>query len=104
MLLGLDLKYNIIIYRYDEEKAALDALQEKMDEQDEEYAVLMREKEEEEMRIFEIKALEFLRNRAARKIQRAWRRYKERKELRKKRRKGNYYSLVTFGKFYQNFF
>lgn len=73
---------------YDEEKAAMDALQEQFDEQEEEYAILMAEKREEEKQRFEMMALEFLYNRSARRIQRAWRVYKERKELRKKRRKG----------------
>lgn len=48
----------------------------------------MAEKEEVERAIYEEKAYEFLKNRSARRIQRYWRAYRERKLARKKARKG----------------
>lgn len=50
----------------------------------------MREKEEEEQRIYEEKAWIFLQNRSARRIQKAWRAYKARKLARRKARKCEY--------------
>ena len=47
----------------------------------------MQEKEDEEQAIYEEKMYEFLRNRAARRIQRCWRAYKQRKLARKKARR-----------------
>lgn len=63
-------------------------MQERFDEQAIEYDELMAEKEEEERKIFEQMAYEFLMNRAARRIQRFWRAYRERKLARKRARKG----------------
>lgn len=81
---------------YNEENAELEALQEKFDEQDEEYTVLMAEKEEVETRIFQEKAFKFLMNRSARRIQRCWRAYRERKALRKKSKKGLVHYSYTY--------
>lgn len=67
----------------------LNELQDKFDEQAVEYDELMAEKEEEERKIFEEKAYQFLLNRSARRIQRFWRAYRERKLARKRARKGN---------------
>lgn len=63
-------------------------MQRKFDEQAIEYEELMAEKEEEERKMFEAKAYEFLLNRSARRIQRAWRAYIERKLARKRARRG----------------
>lgn len=72
---------------FDKEKAEMDALQELYDEQEEEYDVLMEEKAEEDRRLFEIKMYKILANIAARKIQRAWKKYWVRKQARLKARK-----------------
>ncbi|KAF2902178.1 hypothetical protein ILUMI_04010 [Ignelater luminosus] len=72
---------------FDEEKAELDALQEKFNEQEEDYIVLMTEKEEEERKVWEAKAYVFLSNRSARRIQRFWKAYVQRKIERRKAKK-----------------
>lgn len=69
------------------------ALQKKFDEQEEEYVELMAERDEYERRIYEEKAYVFLINRAARRIQRYWRAFRERRRLRKKARKGTSYNM-----------
>ncbi|KAL3272631.1 hypothetical protein HHI36_014097 [Cryptolaemus montrouzieri] len=75
--------------QYDDMKNQYDDLMMKFDEQSKEYDVLMAEKEAEEQRIFEEMAIDFLRNRSARRIQRTWRAYWQRKlERRRGRRKG----------------
>lgn len=67
----------------------MNELQSKFDEQAVEYEELMAEKEEEERKIFEEKAYQFLMNRSARRIQRFWRAYRERKLARRRARRGN---------------
>lgn len=66
----------------------MEALQDKFDEQEDEYDTLMEEKEQVERKIYEEKAYIFLMNRSARRIQRYWRAYKERKLARKRARRG----------------
>ncbi|XP_045476803.1 dynein regulatory complex protein 10-like [Harmonia axyridis] len=73
--------------QYNEMKATYEDLMDRFNEQTKEYDILMTEKEEEERRIFEEMAIEFLKNRSARRIQRAWRGYWQRKMERKKARK-----------------
>ncbi|CAH1376868.1 unnamed protein product [Tenebrio molitor] len=80
-------EYDELEKTYNDEKAEYEALQERFDEQEEEYLVLMKEKEEEEQRINEEKAWIFLQNRAARRIQRAWRAYRARKLARRRAKK-----------------
>lgn len=81
----------------------MEELEELLDEQEDEYKTLMEEKRIEEERLANEIAVEFLRNRSARVIQRCWRAYKERKAARKKGRKGEYiastgsFELGTFG-------
>lgn len=79
-------------FSYEEEKREMEAMQDKFDEQEDEYDTLMEEKEQVERKIYEEKAYKFLMNRSARRIQRYWRAYKERKLARKRARKG----IVTF--------
>ncbi|XP_044759955.1 dynein regulatory complex protein 10-like [Coccinella septempunctata] len=73
--------------QYNDMKTEFEELLEKFNEQTKEYDILMAEKEEEEQRIFEEMAMDFLRNRSARRIQRAWRAYWQRKLERRKARK-----------------
>lgn len=77
-------------------KAEYDELMERFNEQSKEYDVLMAEKEEEEQRIFEEMALEFLKNRSARRIQRAWRAYWQRKLERRRAKKSKNMSYISF--------
>ncbi|KAF7267544.1 hypothetical protein GWI33_019250 [Rhynchophorus ferrugineus] len=58
-------------------------LHRKLQEQEAEYVTLMKEKEEEEERMFLEIANEILINRSAKVIQRAWRAFRERKSKRK---------------------
>lgn len=51
----------------------MDELEDKFNEQEERYVVLMEEKRLEEQRLFDLKLAEFLRLRACKKIQRWWR-------------------------------
>ncbi|GJQ83721.1 hypothetical protein Trydic_g23203 [Trypoxylus dichotomus] len=80
-------EYEELQRMYDEEFAEIQALQNKFDEQEEEYTELMAERDEYERRIYEEKAYTFLINRSARRIQRYWRAYRERKRARRKARK-----------------
>ncbi|XP_066151624.1 dynein regulatory complex protein 10-like [Euwallacea fornicatus] len=73
---------------YDTEKAAMDELQKKMDDQEHLYNTLMAEKEAEEERLFREMAYKMLINRSARIIQKAWKAYRERKKARKRGKKG----------------
>lgn len=76
----------------------MNELQAKFDEQAVEYDELMAEKEAEERRIFEEKAYQFLMNRSARRIQRYWRAYRERKLARRRARRSKFkfVDLLTF--------
>lgn len=74
----------MICFRYDAEKAEFDKLKEQFEEQERDYRKYMREKEEEEKMEFAKRYVTFMKNRAARRIQRCWRRYRERKMSRKK--------------------
>lgn len=74
---------------YDAEKAAVDQVKKMLEEQQEAYETLMEEREEERMRLFEEDAFNFLLNRSARRIQRAWRDYVDRKKARKRARLGS---------------
>lgn len=65
----------------------MNELQLKYNSQAVEYDELMAEKAEEERKIFEEKAYQFLLNRSARRIQRYWRAFRERKLARKRARK-----------------
>lgn len=56
----------------------------------------MQEKEDEERAIYEEKAFRFLLNRSARRIQRCWRAYRERKKARRRGRKCNLSLLFLF--------
>lgn len=78
----------IIFFRYDEEKAEMEALQDLFDDQEDEYVFLMKEKAEEEERIYNEMAFHLLQSRCARIIQRAWRAYVQRKKARRKGKKG----------------
>ncbi|CAH1964768.1 unnamed protein product [Acanthoscelides obtectus] len=73
---------------YDDKKEEMDGLEDLLAEQEEEYTTLMKEKYEEEERIFNEMAWQFLINRSARRIQRYWRAHRERKLARKKGRRG----------------
>lgn len=66
----------------------METLQELFDDQEEEYTNLMKEKAEEEERIFNEMAFHFLQSRSARIIQRMWRAYIQRKKAKRKGRKG----------------
>ncbi|KAJ9596912.1 hypothetical protein L9F63_012037, partial [Diploptera punctata] len=72
-------EYDEIMAGFNEERQQMEELQEQFDVQDEEYTRLMQEKAEEEQAIFEKKMYLFICNRSARRIQRCWRAYKERK-------------------------
>lgn len=71
----------------------LEDLEKKIAEQKEEYNTLMEEKRIEEERIFNEMAYQFLMNRSARIIQRYWRAYWERRQTRRKGRKGEYLTV-----------
>ncbi|KAG5900188.1 hypothetical protein JTB14_035332 [Gonioctena quinquepunctata] len=79
-------EYEALKKEYDEKKAEMDEYEKLIDEQEEEYNTLMEEKRQEEERIFREMAYHFLVNRSARKIQRYWRAYRERKAKRKGRK------------------
>lgn len=73
---------------YDAEKAVMNELTKKLEEEQELYETLMAEREEERMRLFEEDAYNFLLNRSARRIQRAWRDFVDRKKARKRAKLG----------------
>nr|CAI5835098.1 unnamed protein product [Callosobruchus analis] len=73
----------------------MDNLEDLLAEQENEYTTLMAEKYEEEERIFNEMAWQFLLNRSARRIQRYWRAYRERKLARKKGRRAPPKEKVT---------
>lgn len=75
------------------------ALQEKFNEQEEDYVVLMAEKEEEERRVWEAKAFAFLSNRSARRIQRYWKAYVQRKLERRRAKKGKPREMLILAPF-----
>ncbi|XP_066246702.1 dynein regulatory complex protein 10-like [Euwallacea similis] len=81
-------EYEALKAEYDTEKAAMDELQEKMDNQERLYNTLMAEKEAEEEKLFQEIAYKMLLNRSARIIQKAWKAYRERKKARKRGKKG----------------
>lgn len=68
----------------------LEDLQNKIAEQENEYNTLMEEKRMEEERIFNEMAYQFLMNRSARIIQRYWRGYWERRQTKRKGRRGKF--------------
>ncbi|XP_028138788.1 dynein regulatory complex protein 10 [Diabrotica virgifera virgifera] len=72
---------------YDQKKAEIDEAQKVIDEQEEEYNRLMAEKAEEEERLYNEMAYQFFLDRSARKIQRYWRAYVEKKATKKKKGK-----------------
>lgn len=72
----------------------MEDLQNKIEDQEEEYDILMEEKRIEEERIFNEMAYQFLVNRAARVIQRYWRKYRETRQARRKGKRGIQYSLL----------
>ncbi|XP_060521906.1 dynein regulatory complex protein 10 [Cylas formicarius] len=76
-------EYDKLITEYEQQKVALEQLEDEIDEQESEYVALMQEKKEEEERIYNEMAYKLLVNRCARIIQRAWREYRERKAKRK---------------------
>lgn len=78
----------------------MEVLQDQFDDQDDEYTILMREKEAEDKRIYDEMAFHLLQSRCARIIQRAWRAYVQRKKARKKGKKGTdtlklYYNSIS---------
>ncbi|XP_030755326.1 dynein regulatory complex protein 10-like [Sitophilus oryzae] len=81
-------EYEGLKKEYDEEKEAMDDLEDKLEDQEILYNRLMREKGEEEQRIYLEIAFKILMNRSARIIQRAWRAYRARKLAKRKGKKG----------------
>lgn len=81
-------EYETLYKDYTNKKSSLEELLQKIDDQEEEYNILMEEKRIEEERIFNEMAYQFLMNRSARIIQRFWRQYRERRQARKKGKKG----------------
>ncbi|VEN63554.1 unnamed protein product [Callosobruchus maculatus] len=81
-------EYDQLQKEYDDKREEMDNLEDLIAEQEEEYTTLMAEKYDEEERIFNEMAWQFLLNRSARRIQRYWRAYRERKLARKKGRRG----------------
>lgn len=82
----------------------MNELQAKFDEQAVEYDELMAEKEEEERIAFEEMAYQFLLNRSARRIQRYWRAYHERKLARKRARRGKFRHISVVFAYYSAFY
>ncbi|XP_057659914.1 galactokinase-like isoform X1 [Diorhabda carinulata] len=80
-------QFDLLQEEYDKKKAEIDEVQKIIDEQEEEYDILMAEKEEEEERLFNEMAYQFFLDRSARKIQKYWRAYMEKKASRKKKGK-----------------
>lgn len=73
----------------------MDELTKKLEEEQELYDTLMAEREEERMRLFEEDAYNFLLKRSARRIQRAWNAFVERKKARKRAKLGIIPMLLT---------
>ncbi|KAF2902176.1 hypothetical protein ILUMI_04008 [Ignelater luminosus] len=80
-------EFEAIDEKCEKEKAHMKKIQELFDEQEEEYLVLFEEKEEEDQQAWEEKAYLYLMNRSARKIQRCWKAYRQRKIERKMAKK-----------------
>lgn len=73
--------------QFDGIQTEMNELQERFDEQEKDYKIMFAEKEAEEEAYLNKLAYEFLRNRAAKRIQKAWTEYWARKLARKKGRK-----------------
>ncbi|KAK4873843.1 hypothetical protein RN001_013203 [Aquatica leii] len=81
-------QYDDIKAAYDADKIEMENLKALFDVQEKEYVIAMEEKAEEEARLTELMVQNFLRNHAARIIQKCWRLYRRRKLERPKKKKG----------------